>query len=358
MLTLSKPLKTALIARSIIGSVLLSITTLACSSPVSHPASNQTASTLRETIIRVPAEWEHHEATWMQWPNEYEAHMRQSFANIIGVVKQYEPLHLITSSKLERYEAETFLEAAGVSLVNITWHIAPTDNAWMRDNGPIYVSNGKEHWIQDWKFDAWGGNFGLAVESRNDDKIPQIVADYLQLPSVEIDDYVLEKGNLEFNGAGVLMLNWDCQNQRNPGMTQDEHEHILKEKFGVHEIIWAYGYDPEDLTTGHIDGIARFTDVDTIAIADYGTETELKLAEDASAKGYEVIWYPSDPNWLVGNGFVVTKASGDASVDATAKRILQSLFPERDIHLIDVDAISESGGGIHCVTNDQPQFTL
>lgn len=110
--------------------------------------------------IRVPAEWETHAATWMQWPGQWEESMRPAFAEIIKVVQAYEPVHLLTSSETERAEAGQFLADRGVPADNITWHIVPVDNSWMRDNGPIYVTDGNKIWIQNWKFDAWGGNFG------------------------------------------------------------------------------------------------------------------------------------------------------------------------------------------------------
>jgi len=153
------------------------------------------------------------------------------------------------------------------------------------------------------------------------------------------------------------VLNWDCQDDRNPGMTQAEHEAILKEAFGVTQIIWAYGHWEEDGTTGHIDGYARFIDHATIVVADYGdyaSETEANLAAALEEAGLEVIWFPGDPNWLVGNGFVMSGASGDDEADAAAKSQLEALFPDRDVYLINVKTIWEAGGGIHCVTNDEP----
>ncbi|MCP4108973.1 MAG: agmatine deiminase family protein [Desulfobacteraceae bacterium] len=86
------------------------------------------------------------------------------------------------------------------------------------------------------------------------------MGEYLSMTVEDHQDYVLERGNLEFNGVDTLVLNWDCQDNRNPGMTKAEHEAILRKAFGVTKIIWAYGHDPEDGTTGHIDGTARFSD--------------------------------------------------------------------------------------------------
>jgi agmatine deiminase len=307
------------------------------------------------SATRVPAEWEPHAATWMQWPGQWEAQMRPAFANIIKVVQDYEPVHLLTSSPSEQAAAQQFLDTYEVPATNLTWHIVPIDNSWLRDNGPVYVTDDSDLWIQNWQFDAWGGNFGADIPYVNDNKIPAYIGQRLGMRVEDHLDYILERGNLEFNGADTLVLNWDCQDDRNPGLEQAEHEAILTAAFGVSHIIWAYGHHPEDGTTGHIDGTARFVDRHTLVVADYeGSTTERELAIAAEAAGLTVIRYPGDPNWLVGNGFVAAMASGDSSTDAQLKAQLESLFPDRDIYMIDASAIADAGGGIHCVTNDQP----
>ncbi|MEM1181608.1 MAG: agmatine deiminase family protein [Acidobacteriota bacterium] len=303
---------------------------------------------------RVPAEWEPHAATWMQWPGPFEASMRPEFAEIIRVIQAYEPVHLIAGSASARNAAQAFLDARGVPADNLTWHVYPIDNSWLRDNGPIYVQDGSETRILNWGFDAWGGNFGADIPFASDDLIPFRIAEVLGLQAEDRRDYILEKGNLEFNGAGTLVLNWDCQDDRNPGLSQGEHEQILREAFGLDRIIWAYGHYPDDGTTGHIDGTARFLNAETIAIADYGSPIELDLAAACEAAGLEVVWYDGDPNWLVGNGFVAAMAAPNPAKNAELKALLESHFPGRTVHMVDARAIAQSGGGIHCVTNDQP----
>jgi agmatine deiminase len=311
--------------------------------------------------LRVPGEWEPHAATWMQWPGPWESSMRGAFADIIDVVQDYEPVHLLTPSQSDEDQARQFLTQRGVPDTNITWHQILIDNAWMRDNGPVYVTDGTETWIADFRFDAWGGNFGGHIPWQHDDAVPEQVADYLGIRNEDHSSYVLERGNLEFNGAGTLVLNWDCQDDRNPGMTEAEHEVILEAAFGLSQVIWAYGHDPADLTTGHIDGYARFIDADTIAIgdSDWGQATEDPLADACEAADLEVVRIPQPGgtdymNWLVGNGYVAGMAFGDANADAAAQAVLESLFPGRDVHMLDAATLWSGGGGIHCVTNDQP----
>ncbi len=307
--------------------------------------------------VRVPAEWDPHAATWMQWPDQYELAMRPAFAGIINVIQDYEPVHLLTGSESEKTEAEQFLSEHGVPNTNIMWHIVQTDNAWMRDNGPIYITDGTRTWIQNWKFDAWGGNFGADVEYGHDNLIPAYVGKYLGMTVEDRQDYVLERGNLEFNGADTLVLNWDCQDDRNPGMTKAEHEAIFRKAFGVTRIIWAYGHDPEDGTTGHIDGTARFSDSDTIVVADFESAIDFdRLAAECEGAGLEVVRYDGNMNWLVGNGFVVSADESSSAYGNKWKSQLESLYPGRDVHMVDVGTITAAGGGIHCVTNDEPSF--
>ncbi len=311
--------------------------------------------------VRVPGEWEPHAATWMQWPGPWESNMRAAFADIIDVIQDHEPLHVLTPSQSDENQAKQFLDQRGVPDTNITWHQILVDNAWMRDNGPVYVTDGAETWIADFRFDAWGGNFGGHIPWQHDDVVPGQVADHLGIRCEDHDDYVLERGNLESNGGGTLVLNWDCQDDRNPGMSEAEHEQVLADTLGATEVVWAYGHDPADLTTGHIDGYARFIDADTIAIgdSDWGQATEDPLADACEAAGLEVvrIAQPGSTdymNWLVGNGFVAAMAFGDEDADANAQAQLEALYPGRDVHMLDAATLWASGGGIHCVTNDQP----
>ncbi|WP_028865830.1 agmatine deiminase family protein [Psychromonas aquimarina] len=335
-----------------------SVPAAASTTPTTTSTESPSAITPADTAnVRVPAEWEPQAAVWMQYPDQWESAMRPAFARIVSVVQQYQPVHMLTRSEQEKTQAQQLLSELDVSDKNIQWHVVPFDNAWMRDNGPIYVTNGKKTWIQNWSFDAWGGNFGGTVSYSKDNLIPDYVAKQLNVESKQYLDYILEKGNVEVNGDGILVINWDCQDQRNPGMTKQEHEAVLKEKLGVHTIVWAYGHYPEDGTTGHIDGTARFISSDTLVITvlDDST-TDDQLVTDTQAAGLKVLRYNGNPNWLVGNGFIVAMGEQNDDYNKELQVRLESFYPDRNVYLIDASIIAEAGGGIHCVTNDQPLF--
>ena len=46
---------------------------------------------------------------------------------------------------------------------------------------------------------------------------------------------------------------------------------------------------------------------------------------------------------------------GDTDADEAAHEVLQGLFPDREIVMINIDAVAAGGGGIHCATQQQPK---
>jgi agmatine deiminase len=288
------------------------------------------------------------------------------------------------------YQSSQVLSDAKTSLVKagcdpehelITWHDIPNDSAWMRDNGPVFVIEAGELRLQNWQFDAWGGRFGDDVPHELDDLVPVRVAEHLDMPLDKVN-IVHERGNLEFNGAGTVILNWSTLGdpERNPGYTQDKAERDLKHWFGVNKVVFVEGVPEGDRTNGHIDGIARFIYTNTVVVGQCTSESLCKpddgktgslldtAAQVISEAGVAVIREPMEGiaqvagqqfdtnylNWLVGNGFLITTGYGIENLDLRAKARLQSYFPDRDIYVLPMLKSWAAGGGVHCHTNDQP----
>ena len=122
---------------------------------------------------RVPAEWEQQNAVWLQWPLQFEHWMRPEMAATIRAIQDYEPVHLIVQNDSHLQQAQNQILAQGGDLSNVTFHIQEHNNAWLRDNGPVYVEQNGELVIHDMKFDFWGG---LIEDYEKDDIIPSIMA--------------------------------------------------------------------------------------------------------------------------------------------------------------------------------------
>ncbi len=336
-----------------------------------------------DSNIRVPAEWDPQVAIWLQWPGPYERAHEEAFAAMSAVIVQYEQIHILCDSDDIRQQARVALSKTGTNPDhdNITWHTIPNDNAWMRDNGPVYVVVDGEMRIQNWKFNAWGGAFGLNIPYSRDNEVPIRIGEYLKMP-VDTVEIVHERGNLEFNGVDTVIVNWSVLGDpdRNPGYTSDQAEADMKRHFGVSKVILIEGIPVNDLTKGHVDGIARFIDAETVVVTQCTAASNCKpgdgrddavyenAAKTIEDHGFRVIRDPMEAvvrfrgqafdtnyvNWIVGNGFVILVGFGNPQTDLAAKSRVESYFPSRDIHVVEMLSSWASGGGAHCHTNDQP----
>ncbi|MSQ04027.1 MAG: agmatine deiminase family protein [Myxococcales bacterium] len=341
---------------------------------------------------RVPAEWEPQAAIWIQWNRRYEQAYEADMARIVAAVLDYEDVHLLVHDTPTRGAAEASLAADGglsseviagaasAAGFTISWHDIPNDNAWIRDNGPVYVEEDGAVRIQDWGFDGWGGAFG-DIAFADDDVVPAAIGALVGLP-VDAVKWVHERGNLEFNGLDTVVLNWSTigDPNRNPGMTREQAARIMESRFGVTRVVIVEGVPEGDLTGGHIDGISRFIDAERIVVADCSARSVCEpgghddIIYDAAAialseAGLEVIRWPFQTsvryrgvdldtdymNWLVGNDFVIATGFGDGPADAAAQLQLGEWFPGRDIRVIPMLASWYAGGGVHCHTSDQPR---
>lgn len=320
---------------------------------------------------RVPAEWEPQEATWMQWPKFLEFSYRKNFSGIIDVLQDYEPVRIVVGNNQAKNQAQNYLTTQGVPLTNIEWYVMDYDWAWMRDNGPVWCFSRKNLIAQDWEFDGWGGMvqyWGL------DDIVPPQVAAAEGVPCEDFSRLINERGTLEFNGVDTLLTSWPCLHHRNPGWSKAEMEALFKRAFGVTRVVWILTAPPDDFTKGHIDGIARFISNDTVAVARYVDQgdPDAWIYEEAATiigdAGFNVVrldmpgyvTYHNEQmaaiyiNWLVANGVVIMNGFGVPAWDNAAKTTVEGFFPGRDVFVVETLELWYWGGGVHCVTNDQP----
>jgi agmatine deiminase len=58
-------------------------------------------------------------------------------------------------------------------------------------------------------------------------------------------------------------------------------------------------------------------------------------------------------NFYLPNGAVVMPAYGVPS-DEKVRGFLSNLFADRQVEMVNINAIAPAGGGIHCITQQQP----
>src|ERR1700693_3308803 len=100
-----------------------------------------------ELGYHMPAEWEHHEATWLGWPHELTdwpgkfAPIPWPFAEIVRHLSQVERVFLMVENPTSEKRVRAILKKSAANLENVDFFRIPTDRGWMRDSSPICVKN-------------------------------------------------------------------------------------------------------------------------------------------------------------------------------------------------------------------------
>ena len=335
----------------------------------------------------MPAEWEPHEGTWLSWPHK-EASWPGAFEPVPAVFAQI--VKNLTDSEFVRINVadEEFaervrkiLQTADVNLSRVTFHFNPTNDAWCRDHGPIYVTRTKdgkrERAINDWGFNAWGGKY---LPADLDDVVPTRIAHEFN-ETLFTPDIVMEGGSIDVNGKGTLLTTEACllNPNRNQHLNQAQIEQYLRDYLGVTNILWLGDGIVGDDTDGHVDDLTRFTSHDTIVTVvedDPADENYHLLKEnyerllkmkDQDGNPFRIVTMPmpgerymedqrlpmSYANFYIANKAVLLPTYRHKN-DAKAAEILQKLFPSREVISIDCTDLIWGLGSIHCVTQQQP----
>lgn len=340
-----------------------------------------------EVLYTFPAEHEHHEATWLQWPHHYQYGKKfrdaldPTWVELTRQLVKSEKVHIVAYDNDERQRIKDLLTAGDVDQSKVFFYVFPTDDFWVRDNGPIYVRDKSGALvIQDWGFNGWGRK----AKYRNCDPIPVQVGQAQSIPVVDLNETMInEGGSVELDGHGTLMA---CKssilnNNRNPGMTQKEAESIFRKYLGATHFVWLDGQPGLEITDQHIDGFARFgsdSTIVTMAAADLleydvlqSDIDKLFAAKDANGVSYSFVKLPltqktvstsdgedlgykgSYVNYYIANSLVIVPTYSDPN-DQIAISILQDLYPFREVVGIDFRNVYANGGMAHCVTQQQP----
>lgn len=353
-----------------------------------NPSDNSNNNTSSSILYTMPEESEPHEGTWLQWPHEYQygkTYRNRLDATWVAMTKALvtsEKVHLVAYDENEKSRIIGLLNTEGVSLSNIDFKVYPTDDVWVRDNGPIYVidKDGKL-FIEDWGFNGWGNK----TQYSNCNAIPAKIGKDQSRTVIDLNTVMVnEGGSVEIDGHGTLMA---CKssilnNNRNSGMTQAKAEEIFTKYLGVTHFIWLTGKAGLEITDMHIDGFARFGNATTIVTmaeddlldwqvpqADIQT---LYAAKNKTGVAYSFLKLPltkndvvttygkklgykgSYVNYYIANTKVLVPNYNDPN-DAVANKMIQALYPNRTVIGIDVRDLYANGGMIHCVTQQQPQ---
>jgi agmatine deiminase len=314
----------------------------------------------------------------MAWPcreglwSDDVATMRD-YANVASAVGRFEPVKmLVPPHKLE--DAGRLLDESA-EIIEM-----PIDDSWARDSGPNFLIGGDKLAGSDWIFNAWGEKYRpYDQDARMGERILELAgAD--RVPSW----LVAEGGGVTVDGEGTVITTESCflNKNRNPDRSRREIEDELCRTLGAEKVVWIPGDVEDTETDGHVDGIAAFVEPGRVLVEvnpdktdphyAVGVANARALAGQTDAKGrkldiefidegiyHEGIWNggcSSYVNSYLANGAVIVPGYG-YDRDENAVETYRRLYPDREIIQVPIHNLALGGGGIHCVTQQQPAFT-
>jgi agmatine deiminase len=332
----------------------------------------------------MPAEWAPHRATWLSWPHKEASwpgkidRVWPIYAQAVAALARSETVHINVADAAMEAQARAFLAEAGAT-GDIRFHHFPTNDAWCRDHGAIFVLREEDRALAatDWGYNAWGDKY---PPYDLDNQIPARMAEYLGVPRFE-GGMILEGGSIDVNGAGLLLTSEACllNPNRNPDLSKAQIEQRLRDFLGVQNILWLGDGIIGDDTDGHIDDISRFVTPDTIVTAvedDPQDENYPVLQEnlkrlcamtDLAGRPLNILKIPMPPpviyegqrlpasyaNFYIANRVVLLPTYNHPN-DVRAAAVLQRCFPDRAIVGIDCTDIIWGLGAWHCLTQQVP----
>lgn len=318
------------------------------------------------------------------------------FKKVITSIAKFEPVYVGIDPTIYNKVINEYKGLKNVFPIRIKYN-----DSWARDNCPIFVKNGNQLRIVDFRFNAWGGEVdGLYSNYKDDDLLTKKLAKHFGVERYYLDDFILEGGSIHVDGEGTCMVTKACllSKGRNPNLNQLEIEETLKIYLNVSKVIWLENGIYEDETNEHIDNMACFIKPGVVALAwttdkkdpqyKFSSEAYKLLSNSIDAKGrklkvvkiklpkplymskteskgikvgrYDAKARPEGSrlaasyiNFYQGEKFVVLPAFG-VPEDKLAKEQLQKLYPEKTIIQINSREILLGGGNIHCITMQIP----
>jgi len=344
--------------------------------------------TPRSLGYRFPAEFAKHEATWLSWPHKEASWPGKietifpRYADFVKWLSQSEKVRVNVKDENMKSFAVSHLEKAGADLTQVEFFFHPTNDAWCRDHGPSFLLNPSaeiKKVIVDWNYNAWGGKY---PPYDLDDVIPTLIGKHFNIP-VFNPGIIMEGGSVDFNGAGTLMTSKQCllNENRNPGLSQEQIEQYLYDYYGVEQVLWVDEGIVGDDTDGHIDDTVRFVNEDTvITVVEEKKDDEnyellqenlrqLKSMRLLSGKQLNIIELPMpDPviwedqrlpasygNFYICNKYVIVPTFRSEKDDKVCN-IIQNCFPSHEVVGIDSTDIIWGLGSFHCLSQQEPQL--
>ncbi len=337
--------------------------------------------TPRRDGFSMPGEFAEHQACLMAWPTTTRKDFwggffdaaKDDYAAVARAIQGFEPLTMIC----EPGGAEEVRDRCGsdVDVLEL-----PIDDSWIRDNGPIFVTDGSGRVaIVDFRFNSWGEKY---APWDKDAEVTGLLASHFGMRRYATD-FVLEGGSFFVDGEGTLLTTEQCllNPNRNPWLTREDIEWHLREYLGIESVIWLHAFEDRD-TDGHVDGIAQIARPGTVVLEtptdpsnhnfEHAKRNADLLSRSRDARGREFDILELEPtswvrvgdldveipyaNFYLPNGGVIVPTAG-VPQDGPVLERLGEIFPDRTVVPVAGALLEYGGGGPHCITQQIPVGT-
>ena len=328
--------------------------------------------------MRVPGRFEDHECTFITWPcfTDLEIdNFEKEISIFVKKLSKYEKV-IIISDPLNYEKAKKYCKNN-----SSIWSI-PTDWSWIRDNGPIFtVSKKNQIEATHFNFNGWGGKYSPCRTVKD---MPKLLLEKLGIKR-QTSNLILEGGGVTFDGKGTMVTTEQMllNKNRNPSYSKKDIENEVKKLLGIEKVIWLKkGLFEDKSTDGHVDCVAEYLAPGKILIQTIYNKknpnyeilkNNFKIIQnetDAMGNKLEIIEMPYLPyfsnkyknniytspytNYYVANG-VIMVPEVDTKIDNKAYKIIEQIYPNRDIIPVPSFYQAIGGGGPGCITQQLPK---
>lgn len=343
---------------------------------------------VKESLISFPAEWSEQDGVMVTWPvtgtdcNSFIDDAEQVYMAIASEIIKRERLIIVCRDKVTTGSNFSEEQKKSIRFVEL-----PYNDTWARDHGPISILNNGQPTVLDFGFNGWGNKFDARLDNQITVGLSRKGIFSAGAGYTDCNDFILEGGSIETDGQGTILTTSACllNPNRNPWYSKSDIEDKLKALLGANRILWLeYGHIEGDDTDSHIDTLVRFCDEDTIAYVRCSDpddlhyeelirmEAQLKTFNNKNGHPYHLIPLPmvsplfneegqrmgaTYANFLIINGAVLVPVYG-VKEDEEAIKIIEGIFPGREVVGINCLPLIRQNGSLHCITMQIPKGFL
>jgi agmatine deiminase len=334
---------------------------------------------------KMPAEWQPQDAVLIAWPHEstdWRPHLESVERVYLDLARQITRFERLMVVAPDEGVLRSKMSGSGVAMERVEIFEVETNDTWTRDFGPITVMEDGDAIMVDFGFNGWGLKFPADLDNQVTRRLSGLGA-FGDTP-LETAGLILEGGSIDWDDDGTLLTTAEClmSPNRNPHLSRREIEAQLGRLLGADRFLWLEkGHLIGDDTDSHVDTLARLCPNNTILYTacddpkdDHfeplrSMADELKSFTTRAGEPYRLIPLPwpaarHDPdgqripatyaNFLILNGAVLVPAYGGER-DEAARRVVQLVFPDRDVVSVDCLPLLLGHGSLHCVTMQIPR---